>query len=198
MEKLSNLLPTKREPLSIERKPPSPLVDWHSRPESCREEGKKRFSIVNQARLLKRRDPKNQKTKVIIEYARSQNLSSATLRSYLKIANEAKEAAKKTGSDEIVAQVIALTPGYGTNKGSFRAFSPEAINHAKTLYISQSLLNISDIHRQIVNEAIAHGWKIGSCDSLRYILKQETNPSLRSLARKGFRRYQADCEFKIL
>lgn len=173
-------------------------MDWHNKPESCREEGKRRLALVNQARIARRRAPQKQRHKALTDYARTKGISLTTIKHYLRVAQKALEEARAKGTEEIMAQVIALTPEYGVNRGSYRAFSPEALEHGKALYLTQKLLNISDVHKHVLNEAAIRGWKVGSEDALRYYLKQETTPSLRTLARKGFRRYQADCEVKIL
>lgn len=195
MENKFDLVPIESES-ALALRPQSPLIEWHGKPETCREEGKNRYLLVQQARTIRRKNTK--KTKALIEYARSKGISPATIRNYLKIADKALEEARRTGANETMVQIMALTPGYGANKGNYRAFSTEAIDHAKALYLSQKLLNISDVYRNVANESSIKGWKVGSEDALRYILKQETSQSLLTMARKGFRRYQADCEVKIL
>ncbi|MBW2062622.1 MAG: hypothetical protein JRI95_13825 [Deltaproteobacteria bacterium] len=175
----------------------SGLAEWSARPESCREEARRRLGMVNKARSIKSRNPK-QATPALKRYALSQGVSLATLYKYMKEADQAIKAAQSIGQDAVMAQILALTPGYGNNRGACRAFSKEAIAYAKGLWLSQEFLNFSDVYDQTINEASIRGWKFGSYNSLLNVLNQQMDESLKVLARQGVKRYQADYELKIL
>jgi len=173
------------------------LQEWQARPESCREEARKRLGLVNKARSIKARNKKT-KTKALKRYAQSQGVSLPSLYKYLKDADKALKDAQSEGRDAIMAQILALTPDYGNNLGACHVFSREAIDYAKKLYASQAHLNLSDVYQNTVNEGLIQGWKLGSYDTLKRSINKEMDANLKTLARKGAKRYQADCELKIL
>ncbi len=175
-----------------------PAIDsWLQRPESCREEGMKRLAYVNEARALKK-GFKGRTKETLKSLAEAKNLSVATLYRYLKKADRAREQAEKTGKNIITAQLLALTPKYGKNRGNYRAWEPAALHYAKSLYLGQEYLNITEVYRLIQNEARVRGWRIGSYASLKIILEKELSPGLKTLGRQGVKKYQAKHELKIL
>ena len=173
------------------------LQVWRKKPASCQDEARTRLGMVNKARSIKARNNKG-KTKALKRYGKSQGVSLATLNRYLKTADEAMKAAQDNGGDVVMAQIMALTPDYGRNRGASRAFSREAIDYALSIYSTQQHLNISDVHKNTVNEGKVAGWRVGSYHTLKRIIDKELTVSARKLAREGVHRYQADCELKIL
>lgn len=173
------------------------LAVWREKPESCREEARTRLGLVNKARSIKARNKKG-KTEALKRYAKSQGVSLPSLYKYIKDADRALKNAQAQGDDAVMAQIVALTPAYGNNLGACRAFSRAAIDYAKKLYASQAHLNISDVYTNTVNEAGVQGWTCGSYDTLKRIIDREMDATVKTLARKGKKRYQADCELKIL
>ena len=172
------------------------LEAWKAKPESCREAGQARMSLVNAARKIKAGKGRGQ-TAALKALARSKNVSLSTLYKYMKDADQARDLAIKAGQDALMAQVAALTPDFGTKAKKSKAFSPEALNYAQSLYLSPEQLNIADVYELTANEARVRNWKMGSYESLRRLLSN-FDDGLKTLARQGPRRYQAECEIKIL
>jgi putative transposase len=172
------------------------LSEWYKRSESCRDAAVKILGIVNKARSIKAKAKKG-KTKALQRFAESQGMNWKTLYRYLKKAEDVITIAQAEGGDIILAQVMALTPKFGQSKGICSAFSDKALSYAKKLYLSQKHLNVSDVFKQTVNEANIQGWNTGSYDTLNRILN-EMDEGLKVKSRKGKKRYQADCQYKIL
>jgi putative transposase len=191
-------------PAVVESNPPvlpvgddSALSAWRVRPESCRQQAEKRLRLVNQARMIKTRT-KMAKTAALKRLAEQNGVSLLTLYGYIKAADQALETTRRGEEDSVTAQILVLTPEYGKNAGRIRAWSPEALEYAKTLYLSPRFLNVSDVFEHTAHEGRVQGWKVGSYDSLRRLLDREVDDGLQTLARRGSHRYQAGCELKIL
>ena len=138
------------------------------------------------------------KLEKIKKLAKENNVVPSTLYNYAKAAKLAEEQATAAGTDVLTAQISALVNGYGKNKGQVRAFDQAAIDYAIATDAKQDMLNASDVYRLTLNEGRINGWKIGSLDSLIRIINTKTPPAIRTLARHGLKRYEADYALKIL
>jgi hypothetical protein len=154
-----------------------------------------RLAIVNQAKKI---TGKQGATEMLRRLAAEKEISLSTLYNYIRTADDAALAAKTAQTDALTHQILAMSPDHGKTKGQIRSFSPAAVEYAISIYANQAHLNLSDVYTQTVNEGRINGWKIGSDDSLKRIIDQRMSPSLQTLARQGWRRYEADCSLKIL
>lgn len=170
---------------------------WFSLPEASREKAYKLMDIVNGAREIQARSKKKGKGIAFKNYADQRGINPKTLYRHIKNANDALDAARKSDDDIVFAQVKALTPGFGKNKNKFRSWEDDALFYAASEYLNQKHLNISDIYAKTVQAGIANGWRPGSYDSLLGILKRLDKATC-TLARKGNKKFEADCQIKIL
>ena len=172
---------------------------WIEKPENCREAGRQRLNFVNKIRRFRSQiKTKKGQGRQLKRYASSLGVGVATLYRYEMVANKALKIAQRDGGNIVMAQIVALTPDYGGNKDQCRAFSREAIDFALSLYCGQEFLNLSDVYRHVTNEGQIRGWRVGSFDTLRRTVGKKVDNGVKVLSRKGFRRYEADCELKIL
>jgi dsRNA-specific ribonuclease len=113
---------------------------------------------------------KGGKTAALKRLAKSHGISLFTLNRYLKASNRALKTARRDKENSIAAQLEALTPAYGKNAGKTRAWPPEALEYAKSIYGSEGFTRQTEVYRQTVSKAQENGWKEGSYDSLRRFL----------------------------
>jgi hypothetical protein len=169
-------------------KRPAPPIEVGSaglrvRPESFLRQAKKRFRLVNQARMITARI-KGGKTAALKRLAKNHGISLFTLNRYIKASNRALKTSRRDKENSIAAQLVALTPAYGKNAGKTRAWSPEALEYAKSIYGPEGFTRQTEVYRQTVSKAKEKGWKEGSYDSLRRFLMKAVDQKTISKALK--------------
>ncbi|WP_319405134.1 hypothetical protein [uncultured Desulfosarcina sp.] len=142
---------------------------WLNIPDSCRDEGFRRYQIVEVAREIKSSYKKGRgRTKRIYRYCKDTGVNPKTLYRWIKSADKAHTDARKDSvTDVITPQIRALAPQHGQKLNFFHSWSKPALNFAFDTYLKQGCPNITDVYRTALAAAALYpDWKVGSYDSL--------------------------------
>jgi len=126
------------------------------------------------------------------------SVSYHSLQRWVRKADQALAEATKAGRDTLEAQLTALADGYGGRRGKRIAFEEAAVEYALGLFLNQSHLSLTDVHKEVLTEGRLQDWQTGSCDSLRRIIQERVPEAALVCAREGRRAYEARCVAKKL
>ena len=173
---------------------------WLGLPKSCRDEGLRIYKIVEGARKIKASIKKRQgRTRALLEYCDKEKIKPKTLYRWIKTADKALETAI---TDNIGAQINALSPKYGKTRNRFRSWQSEnddypALTFAFSIYLSQHCPNLTDVYKMTVEEASINNWPVGSYRTLLNAIAR-INKATVALARQGKKKFRAGRVKKIL
>ena len=173
---------------------------WQDIPESCRDEGFRRYKIIEKAREIKSSFKKGRgRTKILSKYSENFGITPKTLYRWIKSADNALASAIKDNSPDLISpQIKSLTPKHGQKKNFFHSWSKPALNFALETYLKQGCPNITDTYKIVLAMAAVNSdWKIGSYDSLVDAIGR-INKATVVLARQGKKKFRAGRVKKIL